>query len=524
MSDPLTVIDGDALSSLKTLEGESVQTCVTSPPYWGLRSYGTDSLVWDNHKGCEHEWIAGPMCPTKNGTQGSTETVKLKPLIESQSLPPAGGFCKCGAWRGELGLEPTPELYVQHLVEIFSEVRRVLRNDATLWLNIGDSYSGSWGNYGGQNRGNGKQREIVIGSKAPQKSYDGLERWKPPTANTSTGLKPKDLVGIPWMVAFALRADGWYLRSDIIWSKPNPMPESVTDRPTKSHEYIFLLSKSERYFYDAEAIKEPGSFNLPWSENSNGGAKAEFIRHDGGSGLGKPARRTDKQRGHGRRHAGFNDRWDAMERERQCSGMRNRRSVWEIATRPFAEAHFATFPPDLVTPCILAGSRLAGKRCDCDEVIETPLGSGESDDPTMETGRAGLNRPRRDGEGIRPITRREQRAYAQQMKTSPHRAQMATEASTAFEHYVRSDKSGARPLPPVLLSAWRGRGWLTEPDPCGCPIGDADTVLDPFAGSGTTGKVAIELGRKAILIEPKAEYIEMIERRCRTTIGLPLAV
>ncbi len=353
MSDPLTIIHGDALSSLKALESVSVQCVVTSPPYWGLRDYGVE---------------------------------------------------------GQLGLEKIPEEYVSKLVEIFREVRRVLRRDGTLWLNLGDSYAGSWGNYGGQNRGNGKQREIVSGSKAPQKSYEGLEAWKPPTANNHSGLKPKDLVGIPWMTAFALRADGWYLRSDIIWSKPNPMPESVTDRPTRAHEYLFLLAKSQQYFYDHEAIKEPA---IADHGSGNGYKRDQRLSYDG-RGSDKPyisARDNFRRDNSKRAQPQFGQTVGTHRPDRQDtvpSELRNKRSVWEIATRPFAEAHFATFPTHLITPCILAGS-----------------------------------------------------------------------------------KAG-------------------------------DVVLDPFAGSGTTGKVAIELGRKAMLIEPKAEYVEMIKKRCQTTIGLPM--
>src|SRR5450756_755815 len=169
---------GDALEVLRTLPSESVNCCITSPPYYGLRDYGVD---------------------------------------------------------GQIGLDQTPGQYVERLVTVFREMRRVLRDDGTFWLNIGDSYAGSWGNYGGQNRGRGKQREITTGSQAHQRAYDGLERWRPPTSKKLEGLKPKDLIGIPWMLAFALRADGWYLRSEIIWHKPNPMPESVKDRPTKAH-------------------------------------------------------------------------------------------------------------------------------------------------------------------------------------------------------------------------------------------------------------------------------------------------
>lgn len=244
---------GDALEVLKTLPSESVNCCITSPPYYGLRDYGVD---------------------------------------------------------GQIGLDETPEQYVARLVSVFREMRRVLRGDGTFWLNIGDSYAGSWGNYGGQNRGNGKQRQITTGSQAHQKAYDGLEKWRPPTSKKLEGVKPKDLIGIPWMLAFALRADGWYLRSEIIWQKPNPRPESVKDRPTKAHEQIFLLSKSPRYYYNHEAIKEP------------------FL--------------TDPKENHPKR-PNTNSRGS------------NRRSVWTMRTKRFKGAHFAVFPLELPATCLLAG-------------------------------------------------------------------------------------------------------------------------------------------------------------------------
>jgi DNA modification methylase len=173
------------------------------------------------------------------------------------------------------------------------------------------------------------------------------------------GMKPKDLIGIPWMLAFALRADGWYLRCDIVWAKPNPMPESVRDRPTKSHEYVFMLSKSARYFYDQDAIAEPAIYSgLTGQDESGFKNPANFSgKHAKESQRGEKA---DKQRGHGRRHAGFNDRWDAMEKSEQCGGTRNKRSVWSIATQPFSEAHFATMAPELAETCIKAGCPKGG--------------------------------------------------------------------------------------------------------------------------------------------------------------------
>ena len=271
------ILQGDVLSRLGDLPDESVDCVVTSPPYYGLRDYGV---------------------------------------------------------KGQIGLKETPEEYVRKIVEIFREVRRVLRSDGTLWLNLGDSYAGS--GKGAWNNKNDQKETYIPDPDSPQCLMNKIP----------VGLKPKDLIGIPWKVAFALQEDGWWLRQDIIWNKLNPMPESVRDRCTKSHEYIFLLSKSEKYYYDQDSIKEPASFGLPNSPQS--------IKSPYGQGFTR-SNMEDKQRGHGRRHAGFNERWDHMTKEEQCSGMRNKRSVWTIATQPFPEAHFATFPEELIRPCILAG-------------------------------------------------------------------------------------------------------------------------------------------------------------------------
>jgi len=266
---------GDCLAVLSAMESESVQCCVTSPPYWGLRDYEVD---------------------------------------------------------GQLGLEKTPEEYVAKMVQVFREVRRVLKDDGVLWLNLGDSYAtrhatGTRDEDTGWKHGNISQ------------GYQGR------AGGVGNGVKPKDLVGIPWMVAFALRSDGWYLRQDIIWHKPNPMPESVTDRCTKSHEYIFLMSKSARYYYDADAIKEEGAQNK-WGCYSN----PKY--GDGTSGKMQSAKELTR---------------DEYLRKYEY---RNKRSVWTVATQPYKEAHFATFPPDLIKPCILAGSRTG------DVVLDPFVGSG----------------------------------------------------------------------------------------------------------------------------------------------------
>lgn len=263
------ILQGDALELAKTLPDNSIHCIVTSPPYWGLRDYGVD---------------------------------------------------------GQLGLEETPEQYLEKMVLLFRELKRILRQDGTLWLNMGDSYAG------GGNGGGGSFAKDGI--RTPMQGTDKNKRpaWKMGSNQIPSGLKPKDLCGIPWRVAFALQADGWYLRSDIIWSKPNPMPESVTDRPTKAHEYLFLLAKSPKYFYDAEAIREP---NITETNYRN---KAKEFQ--GGNAYLTPLGKN--------------------EREWNNPNGRNRRTVWEIASEPYLKAHFATFPTKLIEPCILAGTSARG--------------------------------------------------------------------------------------------------------------------------------------------------------------------
>jgi DNA modification methylase len=289
--------------------------------------------------------------------------------------------------RAEIGLEATPDAFVAEMVAVFREVRRVLRDDATLWLNLGDSYAGSWG---AQSRGGPPSSTSTLegnGHKGGGPKLKGLSGVQiaahPKSTHTGSirqpGLKPKDLIGIPWRVAFALQADGWYLRQDIIWSKPNPMPESVTDRCTKAHEYIFLMSKSARYHYDANAIAEPlgqtsvdrlsqttldsqiGSQRVPGKTNGN--MKAVGRRAPGNvSHKGVTAYDQDDGEFH-RTKAGlvsFAERERAKVAAGDLMGTRNRRSVWTVTTQPFSEAHFATFPPDLIEPCIKAGCPIGG--------------------------------------------------------------------------------------------------------------------------------------------------------------------
>ncbi len=276
----IKILQGNCLDRLRDLPEKSVNTCVTSPPYWGLRDYGTGEWVGGDPN-CSHSGKSkiGKNCITGHKVMYGQDNVVGNSIYKSECP-------KCGATRKDeqLGLEETPEQFTENLVKLFREVRRVLRDDGTVWLNLGDSYY----NY----RADGKQVKQTVAN-----TRQDFPESSPHRSNKVKGLKQKDLIGIPWRVAFALQADGWYLRQDIIWHKPNPMPESVQDRCTKSHEYIFLLSKSPKYYYDNEAIKE----------------------------------------------------------ETQDGEKRNKRSVWTVTTKPYSEAHFATYPHDLIIPCILAG-------------------------------------------------------------------------------------------------------------------------------------------------------------------------
>lgn len=345
----VTILNGDCRTVLGKLADQSVQCCVTSPPYWGLRDYGHDD---------------------------------------------------------QIGQESTPDAFVANMLDVFMQVHRVLRDDGTLWLNLGDSYSNS--GFGPRSGGTLNQWKNG-GRREPGEVPDGIR-------GKVSGLPDKNLIGIPWRVAFALQEAGWYLRSDIIWAKPNGMPESVTDRPTRNHEYIFLLTKSPRYYYDHEAIKEPYSENtMPRMER---GVSDTHKNVNGAPGqrnhtMNSP-RLHSKYTGQATKDYAAGGAQDPSETKRRVEESilngkgANKRTVWTVTTAPFPGSHFATFPPDLIKPCILAGT-----------------------------------------------------------------------------------KAG-------------------------------DVVLDPFGGSGTTGMVATELGRKAILIELNPEYAKLCEDRCFVTPGLPL--
>jgi DNA modification methylase len=388
MTLPYHVLLGDCLGSLRAMPDCSVHTCITSPPYFGLRDYG-------------HE--------------------------------------------GQIGLEATPEDYVARLVEVFREVRRVLRDDGTLWLNLGDSYAAARGgtHQPAETLAGGKGGKAEDGARVNRDRHDGYN----PTRNAhAIGLKHKDLIGIPWRVAFALQADGWYLRQDIIWHKPNPMPESVTDRCTKAHEYLFLLSKSERYYFDQEAVKEQGV--IPAGTK---GGKASAERS---SVLGVNSRPSEYK---------------------VYDGTRNRRSVWTVNTKPFKGAHFATFPPDLIEPCVLAGAPAtccANCGAPHERIIERakPPVVGASDLDRYGTGNAGVHR-KVGGQ------------YQKWLNENP--------AQTV----------GFRPT-------------------CECEAASIPgMVLDPFGGSGTTAGVAVKHGRSATLCELNPAYVGIIHDRVSSIAG-----
>lgn len=428
----VTLYCGDCIEVLRGLPSESVQCCVTSPPYWGLRDYGT--ALWEGgDPECNH-------VQSKNEHGGQ----RADRCQEGYRKLYADICSKCGAHRidQQIGLEQTPEEYVARMVEVFREIKRVLRSDGVAWLNLGDSYAGGGGSSGhtSETENCGRKTEsygaVATGGRVP------------------FGLKPKDLVGIPWMVAFALRADGWFLRQDVIWEKPSPMPESVKDRCTKAHEYIFLLTKSGKYFYDAEAIKEDS-------------VDPESLK-------GRRKRNADKFVGQA-----FSDtRAGFSLLDGQKYPKRNKRSVWTVTTKPYSEAHFATFPPDLIQPCILAGTSEKGCCPKC-------------------------GKPWR-----RVVESKRVMRHELSPEDSNFRPGRYSVKSGGLNEYA---KGGGQAFCESRTIGWRpGCECGEEPVPC--------VVLDPFNGSGTSGEVSVEFGRAYVGIDLNPEYIEMSKRRIRPVV------
>ena len=370
----IEIYHGDCLKRLKDIPSESVNSCVTSPPYWGLRNYNDEE--------------------------------------------------------DQLGQESTPELFVSNLVYVFREIYRILRKDGTLWLNLGDSYAEQSGSGFNTNREQGYTNRV----QNMQSEYGDIK--------VKTGLPRKNLLGMPWRVALALQADGWILRQDIIWHKPNPMPESVTDRCTKAHEYIFLFSKSQKYYYDNESIKEQAKY--PDGPDS-----------------------PDKLK------KGINEKgFEIRSGMQNITGMdkRNKRSVWTVTTKPYAKAHFATYPPDLIEPCILAG--VPEKVCiKCREPYIRKIDKKRIKRSELEKGDPRY-RPNDYDSEYKDINGKKDAGYT-----------------------ITKDLG------------------LEKQCDCDTEETDGGTVIDPFGGSGTTALVADRYERNSILVELNEEYIELAKER-----------
>lgn len=345
--------------------------------------------------------------------------------------PPYFGLRDYGA-DGQIGLEKSPDEYVAAVVGVFREVKRVLRDDGICWLNLGDSYAVRWSSRRAEGRAG-------LGDQSRDRPSAPGSFW------SACGVKEKDLIGIPWRVAFALQSDGWYLRSDVVWEKPNPMPESVRDRPTKAHEYLFLLAKTARYYYDADAIREPHA--RLWNAKTNGGSMATTRHHDS--------------------KIGGSNRHKRPYPEPNPAG-RNKRSVWTVATRPYRGAHFATMPPDLVRPCVRAGTSERG----CCPACGAPW--------------------------VRVVER----------ESIPGRPN--SQSNRGNDASSRASLGAAQRG--TMFSESRTLGWQPS---CACPAVDPVpcTVFDPFAGSGTTLAVAIEEGRSAVGTELNPDYLALATRR-----------
>lgn len=447
-----TILIGDCRTMLRDLADDSVHCVVTSPPYYGMRDYGT--AQWEGgDANCNH---------TIRRNDADNKAVFTGRVTRGER-----GHCiRCGARciDEQIGLEASPEQYVEQLVAVFREVRRVLRPDGTLWLNLGDSY---WGGKGQSSQAWSQSATNRKTLQRPHHHIAGRGNIRP-TDRRHPLLKPKDLLLIPARVALALQADGWWLRNDVIWEKPNSMPESVRDRFTVSHEHVFLLTRSPRYFFDAHAVREPNSPTSGRYGSFNGTATAAAQAAIGGqhgatSGLTRPMTREEYT-------------------ERYYRNGRNRRTVWSIPTLGFADAHFATMPPDLAELCIRAGSSEHG----CCPICGAPW---------------------------KRVT------HVKSLKPWPERRDAGAAAGNKVNGRGDNYPNGSGHM---LGTTSKHVGWQpgcvhdTEAVPC--------TILDPFGGAGTTALVADRLGRDAVIVELNAQYANLAARRLQQDAGLFAAV
>ena len=405
MTNTVRILVGDVLERIHDLPDQSVQCCVTSPPYWGLRTYHGDD--------------------------------------------------------GMIGMERTWDEHLDNLLAVFEAVKRVLRDDGILVVNYGDAYTGSNG---------GHKNDVNPGLSR------SFKRGCPPTQQAPKGalnLPPKNLMMMPARLAIAMQErGGWILRSEVVWAKKNCMPESVLDRPTSSHEKVFVFAKRPKYYWDAVAVRTPAK------SIGNPRGRTTYGRHTLGEAIPEKQRRADKPRGHTRRHDGFNDRWDAMSKDEQQAGGGNMRNVLHLATKPFSKSHFATFPPDLIRPFVLAGTSEAGQCPHCGTPWERIVERGD----VIQTGIA--------------------------MK--------AVARESGFDD--RRDIGNV-----MRVHALHTRGWQPT---CGCAEHEPvpQTLLDCFGGAGTTGMVAAQEGRDAVLCEISPDYADMAAQRIEEDGGMHVSV
>lgn len=515
------ILQGDVRERLAEVPDGVVQCVVTSIPYWGLRDYGIPPVVWgpvhrrgaEDAETCEHEW--GDALPdlktgrndaaTRNAWQAMVG-LAAKPHLANDGGPArgeGGAFCcLCGAWRGSLGLEPTIDLFVQHVVEVFREVGRVMRDDGTLWLNVGDAYSGS-ANAGGEETRTCNSRPNARDRNLPTKRCSGL--------------KPKDLIGQPWRVAFALQADGWYLRSAIVWAKGlsfcptysgSVMPESCADRPTSAYEMVFLLTKRGTYYYDQEAVKEEATY---------GNHRRTVFDN-----VPPPPSKCPPHKG--------------LRRAPGPESGRNLRNVWAIGTEPTSEKHFAAFPKALVRPCILAGTSERGACPQCGTPWERVVERSAYAPQTVEPGVRRVDQSR--GDKTRKLSGKEFNEEAKSTTLGwrpgcacsglpiiedqpPRPTEPKRKRGTPADEWAAVWSAYCADLAAweAAMADWRRRWADLKPQYADLPVVPC-LAADPFGGTGTVGVVAQALGRDYPLTELNPDYCAMARARLANHEGL----